>query len=147
MQEFPSKATQAEAEHVLDIESDAVDRDIAHRMYNTKLNALRAQHPFVKIGLFPNKVMSVVVTPNTPLDVNLPTGVKMIRFNADGIFFVSRNGRAQLPAVADNMGNVTDGGGAFFPAFDTYYYVEEIPQISLVSDLQVRVTIECIAQI
>jgi hypothetical protein len=135
------------ADHVIGIESDLMERDIASRMYNPKLSALRAQHQGLAIAPLTNKAIAVVLAANVAVDINLPTGTKMVRFNSDGFFVVSRNGRAQLPPAALVTGDANCEIGSFWPAFDTYYYVEEIKQLSMLSDLQVRVSIECFAQI
>lgn len=139
--------TMGQADHVIGIESDLMEKDMASRMYNPKLMALRAQHPDLRIAPFTNKAIAVVLAANTKVDLNLPSGTKMIRFNSDGFFVVSRNGSAQLPPVALSSGDADNSIGSFCPAFDTYYYVEEIHQLSILSDLPVRVSIECFAQI
>ena len=135
------------ADHVIGVESDLVESDIAGRMYNTKLMALRQQHPDLRIAPLTNKAVAVVLVANTAVDINLPNGTKMIRFNSDGFFTVSRNARAQLPPAALITGDADKEIGSFFPAFDTYYYVEEITQLSIISDLPVRVSIECFSQV
>jgi hypothetical protein len=146
--DFNEHFTQSQAEHVLDVEQAVADRDVARRMYNTKLNALRAQHPYLKISPFANKAVNVFLVANTPIDVNIPTGTKMIRFNSDAVFYVSRNGLAQLPANVNATTHAADGeNGSFIPNPDTFYYVEEIHQLSVVSRFNANVTIECHAQV
>lgn len=144
---LPDNGEMARLDHVMGIESDLMERDMAGRTYNPKLTALRAQHHGLGIAPFTNKALAVVLAPNVRVDLNLPSGTKMVRFNSDGFFLVSRNGSAQLPPVALSTGDADASIGSFWPAFDTYYYVEEIHQLSVVSDMQVRVTIECFAQV
>lgn len=134
------------ADRVMSIESDLVERDLSGRVFNEKLNTLRRQNHFVNISQFTNKAIACVLVPNEPIDINLPTGTKMIRFNSDGFFTVSRNGRAQLPPASLITGQADSDIGSFCPNFQTWYYVEEIQQLSIVSDLQVRISIECISQ-
>lgn len=144
---MPNMFPASQAEHVLDIEQQLVDQDIAGRMYNPKLTALRAQHMGLMISPMTNKALAVILSPGIVTDMNIPSGTKMVRFNSDGFFVVSRNGRAQLPLAAESTGQISDAGGSFYPAFDTYYYVEEIRQLSILSDMAVRVSVECFAQI
>jgi hypothetical protein len=144
---LPDMGEMAKLDHVMLIESDLMERDIAGRAYNPKLTALRAQHQGLAIAPFTNVAGSIVLAPNVATDVNIPTGTKMIRFNSDGFFVVSRNGRAQIPPVALITGNMDLTIGSFYPNNGMYYYVEEIKQLSIMSDMQVRVSIECFAQI
>ena len=133
----------AQATHVDCVESDLAAVDLSKRTYNTRLNVLRAQYPYLQICPVTNKALSIRLVPGASVDIDIPTGTKMVRFNSDGFFLLSRNGRAQLPAD----GTVERDAGAFYPNNDTYYYVEEIHQLSIISDMQVRVSIECFAQI
>jgi hypothetical protein len=135
------------ADHVANVECDLMEADIALRMYNPKLSALRAQHTGLAIAPLTNKASAVVLAPNTTVDFNIPSGTKMVRFNSDGFFVVSRNGRAQLPPAATNDGTMDSSIGSFYPSNDTYYYVEEIHQLSIMSDMQVRISIECFSQV
>lgn len=135
------------AEHVADIENDLMTRDIAGRMYNPKLTALRAQHYGLAISPMTNKAIACKLAPNVAVDINIPSGTKMIRFNSDGFFVVSRNGTAQLPPAALVSGDADGSIGSFYPASDTFYYVEEIHQLSIMSDMQVRISIECFSQV
>lgn len=140
-------STLVSSDHVMGVESDLMETDIASRMYNPKLTALRAQHAGLPIAPLTNKAIAAVLTANVAMDINLPSGTKMVRFNSDGFFVVSRNGRAQLPPAALVTGDMDNSIGSFWPAFDTYYYVEEIKQLSVISDLPVRISIECFAQV
>jgi hypothetical protein len=132
-----------EADHVASVESDLAEVDLSRRTYNTKLTVLRAQHPALMVSPVTNKALAVRLVPGSVVDIDIPSGTKMVRFNSDGFFLLSRNGRAELPAD----GVVSRDAGAFYPNADTFYYVEEIHQLSIISDMQVRVSIECFAQI
>lgn len=142
----PSYRAMEKADHVESVESDLVEYDIAGRTFNHKLNALRRQNHFVEISQFTNKAIACVLAPNVAVDINLPSGTKMVRFNSDGFFTVSRNGRAQLPPASLVTGDADSNIGSFCPNTNVWYYVEEIQQLSIVSDMQVRISIECVAQ-
>jgi len=144
---MPDMQEMGKLDHVMGVEADLMERDIAGRVYNPKLTALRAQNCGLPISQFTNKSIAVILAAGVAVDLNLPSGTKMIRFNSDGFFFASRNGRAQIPTVALVTGQAEADIGSFCPATDTYYYVEEVHQLSIISDLQVRVTVECFSQI
>ena len=134
------------ADHVMGLESDLMEADIARRMYNPKLTALRAQNHGLPIAQMTNKTATVLLVMNVVSQINIPSGTKMVRFNSDGFFMCSRNGNAQLP-VPSVYGAADNESGSFIPQFDTFYYIEEVKQISLISDLPVRVSLEYFAQI
>lgn len=144
---IPGALPMGAADHVMGVESDLMESDIALRMYNPKLTTLRAQHTGLAIAPLTNKAIACILAPNVAVDINIPSGTKMVRFNSDGFFVVSRNGRAQLPPAALVSGDADNSIGSFYPASDTFYYVEEIHQLSILSDMQVRISIECFAQV
>lgn len=120
--------------------------DLANRMFNSKLMALRAQNPFIDIVPMPDQTIAIGLEAGKAVDINLVGAVKMIRFSSSkgsGDYFVSRRGRAQIPA-----NGVTDTeSGAFMNPEQGYYYVEEINQLSIVAAANCIVTIHCFTQL
>jgi hypothetical protein len=129
------------SELIANTEALAFD-NIAQRMANPKLLALRAQHPFIPILPFPNESRSVLLAANVAQDINLPTGTKMIMFSGNGEYYVSRKGNAQTP---DGTSNTNDNGSLMNPEF-CFWYVEEINQFSVIAPAACRVTVHCFIQ-
>lgn len=114
--------------------------DFASRMFNYKLAALRAQNPFVTITQWPS-VMAFALTAGVAVDIDLPDGVKMILFSGNGEYFVTRNGRAQLPT-----GSHTQGDGALMNPEWGWIHAEEIRSISVIAPQDMRLSIAYIQQ-
>lgn len=107
----------------------AEQSNLALRMSNPKLSALRAQNPFLMIVPFPNSVINTLLgAGGVATDINLPEGTKFISIRATSEYFVSRNGAAQIPTA-----NVASDNGS--TSFDTsvFIYVEEVRQFSIIS--------------
>lgn len=117
--------------------------DFAHRMYNTKLMALRAQLPFMQIMPLPNTVLNILLAANVAQDVQIPDQTKLVKFKGDGNYYVSRNGAAQIP---DGTDNTTRSGSIMVPE-DVFYYVEELKNISIISLAGCKLTIQCFIQL
>jgi hypothetical protein len=114
--------------------------EFAKRMSNPKLTALRAQLPFIPIMPFPNTSLSYALTADVPLDINLPSGTKLVMFSGNGEYFISRNGRAEIPIGDGSSGNVMN------PEF-FMWYVEEINQFSAIAPFDCRLTVHCFQQL
>lgn len=126
----------------------ATAQNLAQRISNPKLSALRAQNPFLPIVPFPNTSVIVTLTANTPINIDIPDQAKFFNVRsalaAGGtpLVFCSRNGQAQVPgATAD----ATTGSVAFAP--DTFIYCEEIKQFSIVSAGAAQVAINFYQQL
>lgn len=118
----------------------AVD-NLAHRMSNPKLMALRAQNPFIHVMPFPNEVVALALQANVPTDINLPEGTKMVRFSGNGDYYVSRKGNAELPTAQN------PGGGSVYKPEGAYYYTEEIKQFSVIAQNACNLTVQCFIQL
>lgn len=128
---------------LLAVSSANAMNDLANRMSNPKLMALRAQNPFLVIGQFPNEAVGVLLAAGIPQDINLPAGTKMIRFTGNCDYYVSRKGNAQIP---DGTANTRDSGAIYKPE-GIYYYAEEIKQLSIVGPAVGIVTVNCFVQL
>lgn len=118
--------------------------DLAHRMANPKLMAIRAQNPFIQILPFPNESVGILLAANVAQDINLPQGTKLVMFSGDCSYYVSRKGAAQIP---DGTINTIDSGSIFKPELGMFYYVEEIRQLSIIGPAIGRVTVHCFVQL
>lgn len=116
--------------------------NFSHRMANTKLMALRAQNPFITILPFPNESVSLFLAANIPTDINLPSGTKMLMFSGNGEYFVSRKGKAEIPALNSQVST----GSIMNPEF-CFFYVEEISQMSAIAPFDMRLTVHCFTQL
>ena len=123
-------------------DSDNFDRSFSARVFNPNLMALRAQMPFVEMMPFPNSTITVKLAANAAQDIQLPENCKLIRFNADAVYYVSRNGQAQVPG--NNVDNTT---GAIMSPNDRYFYVEEIRSLSVIAPAVTNLTVECFIQL
>lgn len=128
---------------LLAVAGDNVLANLSNRMTNTDLMALRAQMPFIHIMPFPNTVMNILLAANVAQDIQIPDQTKLVRFKGDGNYYVSRNGAAQIPDGTDN----TKTSGSVMTPEDTYYYVEEIRQLSMISLAGCKVTMQCFIQL
>lgn len=117
--------------------------DFAHRMYNTKLMALRAQLPFMQIMPLPNTVLNILLAANVAQDIQIPDQTKLLKFRGDGNYYVSRNGAAQIPDGTDN----TKLSGSIMVPEDVFYYVEGLINISIISLAGCKLTIQCFIQL
>ena len=116
--------------------------EFARKMFNAKLAAIRAQLPFVPIMPFPNASLAYKLAANTPQDINLPSGTKLILFSGNGEYYVNRKGVAQVPT-----GVHEDGTGSIQNPEFAYLYVEEIQQLSVVAPLACNLTVHCFIQL
>lgn len=115
---------------------------LSKQMFNPKLMALRAQNPFVNIMPLPNQVLTVKLAANTPTDINLPNGTKIVRFSPGGTYYVSRNGNAQLPVTGEPAAT-----GSMQTPSDEWWYVEELQQISIIAAVETDISIACFTQL
>lgn len=130
----------------IDAINDAQDnavQSLGQRMMNPKLMALRAQNPFIDIMPFPNVTVALLLAQNAPQDIQVPPEAKLCRFSGNQEYYVTRNGRAQVPD-----GIAVDTGVIMNPE-NNYWYVEEIQQLSIVtpSATGARVTVEFFKQL
>ena len=107
-------------------------QDYSKRMFNEKLMALRAQNPFLGILGFPNGGFSVQLQPGVAVDINLPSDVKLIFPSGDQVYYLSRNGTAQVPK-APTQGQGEYGVGSYQNPENVLLYVEEVSQLSVIS--------------
>lgn len=114
--------------------------DFSNRMFNPKLAALRAQNPFLPILGFPNAGYSVQLQPGVAVDVNLPSDVKMIFISGDQVYYVSRNGQAQVPK-APTQGQGEYNTGSYQNPEGTFLYVEEVSQLSFISPVTCNLSV------
>lgn len=119
--------------------ANAVD-DFAKRMSNPKLTAIRAQLPFIPIMPFPNTSLSFALTANKSVDINLPSGTKLVMFSGNAEYYISRNGNAEIPTGSGSVGVVMN------PEF-FLWYVEEVNQMSAIAPFDMRLTVHCFQQI
>lgn len=123
----------------------AANANLAQRMTNSKLSALRAQHPFLPILPFPNSVIQATLTANVAQDFDLPEGTKFIMIRGPSstlALYASRNGQAQINATSSPVNN-----GSFLVDSNWLYYVEEVKQISLLSTSGIVATVACFQQL
>lgn len=123
-------------------QNNAVE-NFSQRMVNTKLMALRAQMPFVPILPFPDSVLTFIMVANVAQDINLPDGTKMAAFSGNGEYYISKKGNAQIP---DGTANTNQSGSMMNPE-QSFYYVEEIRQLSVVAPFACKVTVQCFQQL
>jgi hypothetical protein len=129
----------------LNINSDMLASDkLALRMFNPKLMALRAQMPFINIMPFPNTTISVQLQAGVRQDIQLPDQCKLIRFSDQGVYYVSKNGNAQIPVAGSGDALLT---GTMYKPSDEWWYVEEVAQLSLIAAANTEVTIACFTQL
>lgn len=72
----------------------------------TDLMFLRAQYPYIPIFPFPHRVVNLRLSPNSPNEMAIPEGATICRLTANGEFYVSNKGNAELP---DQKGNANLG--------------------------------------
>lgn len=125
-------------------------QQISHRMFNPKLAALRAQNPFLQIMPLPNVSIAGVLSANAAVDINLPTGTKMIFISGSNEYYISRNGKAEIPTASLISGLIatSHATGALQNPEGVFLYVEEIKQLSIVAvNDNTRITIGCYSQV
>jgi hypothetical protein len=116
---------------------------LSFRNFNPKLAALRAQNPFLPIIQFPNSSVTFVLAANAAIDIDLPQGTKYIYISGSDEYYISRQGKAQIPVsvTGDSESGSTQNPEGFF------LYVEEIRQFSIVAvNADTRVSIGCFQQ-
>lgn len=123
-------------------EQQAVDTAYLAQTFNPKLMAIRAQLPFVSIMPLPNSSVSVQLAANAAQDITFPEGTKVVMFQGDGTYYVSRNGQAQIP-----NSTTPDGSGSIMNPEYTFFYVEEIKSVSVIAPAQTHLTVHCFMQL
>lgn len=129
---------------LMEVNQQNAFNDLAHRMANPKLMAIRAQNPFLIISPFPNESVSVLLAAGLPQDIDLPRGTKMIRFSGNCEYYINRKGNAQIP---DGTANTKNSGSIYKPENMFYYTGEEIHQLSIVGPAVGVVTVHCFVQL
>jgi hypothetical protein len=130
-------------EQQLEANQNRVEENLSFRMANTALAALRAQNPFLPIVQFPNSTVAILLAAGVAKDIQLPEGTKYIFLSGSNEYYVTRQGRAQIPA--DSNGDYQSG--AFSNPEGFFLYVEEVRNISIVAvNEDTRVTIACYQQ-
>ncbi len=112
----------------------------------TDLMMLRAQFPFTEIMPFPTKSINLKLALGIPIQANIPSGTKLMRFTGSGNFWVSTKGNASFPALAPTTGQVGDDNsdGSLYRPDRNYFYVTGKGQVSIISDTaDVQVSIDC----
>jgi len=132
-----------DADTIVNLQQSQSENDFARRMFNPRLMALRAQLPGIKIMPMPNEVLAYKLTANTPQDIRLPSGCKLVKFSGNGEYFITRKGSAQVPTSVHEW----DGSGALMNPEDVYYYVEEINSLSAIAPYDCRLSVECFIQL
>lgn len=112
---------------LMENQSNLVVSEQVTRMHNPAIMALRAQLPFLIIMPFTNQVSTYKLSAGVIVDVFLPSGAKLVRFSGTGNFIVSR-GTAALPTGVHTQGEC----GIVNPQ-NTWYWIEEIASLSIVS--------------
>jgi hypothetical protein len=123
--------------------------ELASKVFNVKLAALRAQNPFLPIVSIPDKTVNLSLAINTAQDCPLPSGVKMImirRLNPDTQICASLNGNAQFIGTITANTNENDSG-SFVINDNIFMYVEELQSISFVSNTASQLSVMCWSQL
>jgi hypothetical protein len=124
-----------------------VNQNLAFRMSNAPLSALRAQNPFLAILPFANTAIGLILPANTPTDVNLPRGTKFIYISGSDEYYISRNGQAQIPTEVNTNNGTASRNGSYQNPEGFFIYVEEMEQFSIVAvNANTRISIACYLQ-
>lgn len=115
--------------------------NLGRRMSNPKLMALRAQCPFIPIMQFPNSGVNVLLQAGVAQDINIPSEAKLAQFSGDQVYYVSRQGNAQIPLVGQNSQSV-----ALQNPESVFYYVEEVQSLSVISPVSCYLTVNYFSQ-
>lgn len=110
----------------------AID-NIGQRVTNIKLMGLRANNPFLQFLPMPNSGFSIQLQPGVSVDINLPSETKFVFPSGDQVYYLSRNGKAQVPGLADAAGNGNYSAASIQNPEGTFLYVEEVQQLSVIS--------------
>lgn len=120
-------STQFTPHELNELNMHATENDFSQRVFNKKLMALRAQNPFIQIMPLPNHGTTVQLVPGIPQDITIPTGAKLAYFSGDGLYYMSRNGNAQVPSATQ------DKESSSLMNFEQFaIYVEEVRSISVI---------------
>lgn len=115
-------------------------QEVTSRMFNAKLAALRAQNPFVPFLPLPDKVITLNLSANNPADINVPQGSQFLRFSGNADYYISMNGNASVPTVADNTNNA--GNSSIYKPEDVFYTCQESLSLSAVAPANAIVTVQ-----
>lgn len=102
----------------------------------TDLMFLRAQFPFNKIMPFPSRAISAALIANTPYELIVPDGAVVGQFSGGGIYYVSRNGNAQIPSASNTAGSMSANDSAvdsLLSPENNLWYLGGIKSFSLIA--------------
>lgn len=134
---------QLTAEDILVLQNEQAGNDLSRRMFNPKLMAIRAQMPFIPIMPLPTESLAFKLDAGKPIDINFPSGTKIVMFSGNGEYFITRKGQAQVPTGRHDI----DGSGALMNPEFCFFYVEEIGGVSAVAPFDMRLSVHCFAQL
>jgi len=116
-----------------------VANDVAQAFQRSNLSptliAFRAKNAFVEVMKFPNLCLGVQLSANSPVDLQIPSGVRAIRFFGDGDYWVSRNGRAQIPGapVGEESPNLQFEMTGIYRPEGIIFYLDQGASFSVIS--------------
>jgi hypothetical protein len=121
--------------------------DLISRSFNSKLSAIRSQNPFIEILPLPDTVITRVCAGGvgTALDFNIPSGCQFIRFKGNADYYISLNGNASVPVLADNTNNA--GNSSMYKPEDVFFFVAEMNSVSVIAPAAAIVTMQCFMQL
>lgn len=103
----------------------------------TDLMFIRAQYPYIPVFPFPHRVVNLRLSPNSPYDMAIPEGATLCRLSANGEFYVSNKGNAELPDQKGNanLGNdlATNTAASLLNPDFGMFYVGGIKALSFIS--------------
>lgn len=123
-------------------EQTAKDNEIGSKAFMPRgplsdLQMLRALYPFMPILPLP-AVTSAIALPvaNRAGDLIIPNGMVLCLLRGNQDYYISTTGSAKVPTAANTgMAAGSDICNSFFAPEGTYWYVQGIPSISVVSPL------------
>lgn len=92
------------------------------------LARLRYEFPYVPFVPFPNQVRTIALTQNQPRDIIIPDGAAAIKFFGSGAYYVSNQGNAEIPTVANDFTSQSVYKPEHFA-----FYVAGVRTLSLIS--------------
>lgn len=111
------------------------------------LASLRCRFPFLAILPIPTTAASVLLTANPTIaglfqgEMNIPDGMVLGMFNANGTVFVSRNGAAEVPTAVSAGQSLGFGQASSFMLFNgSVFYVGGIRSLSFAGPVASIVT-------
>ncbi len=97
----------------------------------TDLMGIREEMPFIPIAQWPKSIRTIFLPiAGTAVDLDFPSGVVLAKFSSTADFYVSSEGRAELPGATSSV----DQAGVLNPTF-TWFYVGGLHQFSVVSPI------------